>query len=216
MKTQLTLAVILASAAAATTITVHQATGQATPTNPTVQESDVKLLFAQPFFLDEPYAYDHRADRPQVSAGYLIAVAADPEVVPVMQVFHPLLFAGDVPVERLNDGWQSGVVIGLVPSPVAGEGLALDLAKTPIYWAQPDVLPEALTPADAQVVLQQAVASGVVAQRGETVELALAASGGAVYVESRGMLHRYAADVIERYSPEEVDLISGLRAPLVK
>ena len=49
----------------------------------------------------------------------------------------------------------------------------------------------------------------------DVVQRAQASNGGPVYAETAGMLHRYAADVIERFSPQEEDLISGLRAPLV-
>ena len=211
---KLSIAVILASGAVATTAFVHQASGQGTPIN-TVQKSPLRLLFAQPFFLDQSYQHAWRSDQPTYSAGYVIAVAADPEVMPVMQVHHPLMFVGDMPIERVNDGWQSGVVVGFVPSPVKDGQLTLDLATTPIFWAKPDILPEALTASQARAELERAIESGAVAQQGATVQSAVTSGGGAVYVETHGMLQRYVADVIERFSPGEVDLISGLRAPLV-
>jgi hypothetical protein len=54
-----------------------------------------------------------------------------------------------------------------------------------------------------------------VAQRADVVQRAQETNDGPVYMQTEGLLYRYAADVIERYSPEEGDLISGLRAPLV-
>ncbi|MEM7308096.1 MAG: hypothetical protein AAF682_15565 [Planctomycetota bacterium] len=217
MKLQkLPLFALLASAAA-TSALVFQATGQEYPAPVTIQKSEVRLLFAQPFFLDDSYAHAWRSDQPTASAGYLIAVSADQDVLPVRQVHNPLLFVGDMPVERINEASASGVYIGLVPSAVDANGeLTLDLTEAPIHWAKPDVLPEALTPAKAQAVLAEAVTSGAVAQRADLVEQAFEEAGGAVYLPNHGMLYRYAADVIERYSPTETDLVSGLRAPLVR
>lgn len=179
--------------------------------------TNVKLLFAQPFFLDEGYAHAWRADHPVVSSGYVIAVAADEEMLRVRQIHNPLLFVGDMPVERLNVGDESGVYVGLVPSPSSASGeLSVDLTRTPIYWAAPQVLPESLTPEVAAAELAKARTEGVSAQRAGYVSVALAASGGAVYLPGYFELQRYAADVIERYSPTERDLVAGLRVPLVQ
>ena len=140
----------------------------------------------------------------------------DKAVATVTDTHDELLFAGAMPVERINEASESGVVVGFVPSAVKADGtLALDLASTPIYWAKPEILPEALTAADVQATFEAAVSAGVVAQRSDVVQRAQQTNDGPVYMQTEGMLYRYAADVIERYSPEEADLISGLRAPLV-
>jgi hypothetical protein len=81
-----------------------------------------------------------------VSAGWLSRWSTDKAVATVTDTHDELLFAGTMPVERINEASESGVVIGFVPSAVKADGtLALDLASTPIYWAKPEILPEALT-----------------------------------------------------------------------
>ena len=210
----LTLTALLATAAAAVSAAVVLQTEQNPQNAETVAASPVQLVFAQPFALDEPYAYHWRADRPTVAGGYILAVAADPVLLPPKQVHNPLLFVGDMPVERMNAGTDSGIYVGLIPSPLGADGEpTLDLSETPIYWAFPEILPESLTAEDAAGVLANSRAR---AQGAEVAEAALAEGGGTVFLETHGMLRRYAADVIERYSPAEADLVNGLRAPLLK
>ena len=206
----------LAALGVAAFATFQQAQGGGQTDATPVMQTPVRLLFAQPFHLDQAYDYAWLKEGPSVSGGWLIAVSTDAAVAAVQDTHDELLFAGSVPVERINEASESGVVIGIVPSPLAADGTpTLDLASTPIFWAKPEILPEAMTSADAQQVLASAMTSGVAAQEKSVVQRALAGNGGPVYVESAGMLYRYAADVIERFSPQESDLISGLRAPLV-
>jgi hypothetical protein len=212
MKLTMKLPVIGASLAAlgvAAFATFQQAQGGSQVAGVTpVMQTPVRLLFAQPFHLDQAYQYSWIKDGPMVSEGWLIAVSTDAKVAAVTDTHDELLFAGAMPIERLNEASDSGVVIGIVPSNV-------DLASTPIYWAKPEILPEALTAEDAQATLAAATSAGVVAQAKGVVQRAQQDNGGPVYEATQGMLYRYAADVIERFSPQESDLISGLRAPLV-
>lgn len=206
----------LAALGVATFATFQTALGGGTAAITPVMQTPVRLLYAQPFFLDQAYQYAWLKDGPSVSAGWLIAVSTDKAVAAVTDTHDELLFAGAMPVERINEASESGVVIGFVPSAVKADGtLAVDLASTPIYWAKPEILPEALTAADVQATFEAAVSAGVVAQRSDVVQRAQQTNDGPVYMQTEGLLYRYAADVIERYSPEEGDLISGLRAPLV-
>ncbi|MEM7311309.1 MAG: hypothetical protein AAF682_31875 [Planctomycetota bacterium] len=213
----ISLVTLLASAAAAATAFAFQNEEAPSSAPATLEQSEVRLLFAQPFQLDHGYAHAWRADQPPVTAGYLVALRAEAELLPPMQIHHPLMFAGEMPLERINDGSDSGVYIGILPSATGSDGApTLDLKETPIFWSKPDILPESLSIADARRVLSQAVAAGVEPQADERVDDALAEGGGTVYVSGLGALRRYAADVIERYSPLETDLVSGLRAPLLK
>ncbi len=205
---------VASGAALAAAASAVQTPGVEAPMPSQVSQSEVRLLFVQPFVLDESYRHAWRADQPQVSAGYLVAVSADAELLPPRQVHNALLFAGEMPLERLNDGSQSGIYVGLLPSPQGADGEpTLDLRETPLFWAKPEILPESLTPDDARSAARDANA---VAQSAATVDGALAEAGGTVYLSTHGMLRRYAADVIERYSPLEADLVSGLRAPMLQ
>jgi hypothetical protein len=207
----------LATLGVAAFATFQVASGGASQAVTPVMQTPVRLLFAQPVHLDQAYDYQWLKDGPSVSAGWLLAVSTDPAVATVTNTHDELLFVGATPLERMNEASQSGVVIGFVPSAVKADGtLALDLATTPIFWAKPEILPEAMTAADAEATLAAATQAGVAAQSKSVVQRAQADAAGALYVEGQGTLYRYAADVIERFSPEETDLISGLRAPLVK
>lgn len=199
----------LAALGVAAFATFQQAQGgsQAAGVTP-VMQTPVRLLFAQPFHLDQAYQYAWLKDGPMVSEGWLVAVSTDAEIAAVRDTHDELLFAGATPIERLNEASESGVVIGIIPSPV-------DLATTPIYWAKPEILPEAMTSQDAQATLAAATSAGVAAQGAAVAQRAQKDNGGPVFEKTQGTLYRYAADVIERFSPQEADLISGLRAPLV-
>jgi hypothetical protein len=179
----------------------------------------VRLVFAQPYRVVEPYrfAWMHEKDAPMVEGGWIIAVASDPEIVDVRQTHDELLFVGDTPVERVNVGLESGILVGFVPSPLDAQGQpTLDLGSTPIYWAKPEILPEALRTADAQAVLKDAVARGAAPQTQAAVVEARTQGGQTVDVGTLGDLFEYSAVLLKRYAPEEVDLISGLTAPRVK
>lgn len=209
--------VLLLSGAVATTAMVRRASFHEAPDPEVVRNSPVVLIAAQPFVLDEPTAYDYRADQPTMAAGYVLVVSTDPEILPVRQTHNPLLFVGDMPVERFNGDDESRVFIGFVPSPVTPQGeLTLDLAATPIFWAYPQVLPEALTPERAAEELASAVSIGASPPTAEQVRSALAQGGAAVHLGGYGELRRYAVDVVERHSPGETDLIAGLRVPILK
>ena len=209
--------VLLLSGAVATTAMVRRVSFQDAPNPEVVRNSPVVLISAQPFYLDEATPYLHRADQPAMAAGYVLVVSTDPDILPVRQTHNPMLFVGDMPVERLNGDAEGRVFIGFVPSAVDQHGaLALDLATTPIYWAYPEVLPEALTPERAAQELASALSIGAAPQSAEQLRGALAEGGGVLHVEGYGALRRYGADVVERHSPGEADLISGLRAPLVQ
>lgn len=203
--------------AAATFATVQNAVGEDPTATIPVTQSPLRLLHAQPFFLDQEWSYDWRADRPSVSAGYILVVSGDPRLIEARQVHDELLFVGDMPVAQLNTGTEAGVFIGFLPSAGSPEtGLEVDLTTAPMFLAKPEILPESLQPEDARRVLEQAVAAGAAPQRAAHVKRALAESSGPVFLESHGMLQRYSADFVERYSPQEVDLVRGLRAPLLK
>lgn len=209
----LILPVLLASAVVGA-VAVQQAWTPTGYDRKTVEESPVSLLYAQPVTLEEPTTYLMRADQPVVSAGYLVVVQTNPAILPVRQAHNPLLFAGDMPIERINGDEEPRVFIGFVPSALDARGaIALDLARTPLFWAYPEVLPEALKPDLAQAALAHGLASGAAPQPKESVNRALAAGGPVVHLGTYGDLRRHAANVIEQFSPGEVDLIVGLRVP---
>ena len=215
MKTLTYLGASLALIGAAAFTTMRTAEGTSPQDATALDAVPVRLVHAQPYRVVEPYKYGwmHQDDAPMVEGGWLIAVASDPRIADVKQTHDELLFVGNMPVERVNVGGVSGMVIGFVPSPLDATGEpTLDLATAPIYWARPEILPESLTASDAQAVLTQALADGVVPQTEHAISQARQTGGETVDVGGLGDLYEFSATLLERYAPEEVDLISGLRA----
>ena len=106
----------LAALGVATFATFQTAVGGGTAAITPVMQTPVRLVYAQPFFLDQAYQYAWIKDGPMVSEGWLIAVSTDAKVAAVTDTHDELLFAGAMPIERLNEASDSGVVIGIVPS----------------------------------------------------------------------------------------------------
>jgi hypothetical protein len=137
-----------------------------------------------------------------VEEGYLVVVAADPEVARLRQAYSPILFVGEWPAEVLNDGGESGRVIAIVPATVP----ATDLARTPVFYSLLHALPESLGREEARGVLARATRSGW------RVSSSPVLAPPRVFAD-RWELSLRASELIEIYSPGEVDLVSGLRAP---
>ena len=168
-----------------------------------------KLIYAQPFELDTAYHHLWRADRVLVSSGSIIVVEADVDLLRPRQGHQPLLFVGAWTAEPINVGDASGRVVALVPVAVS------ELGQMPIFYATTGILPEALSEADAESTLAAAIASGMTPPSAEDLALALAAGGASRSLPDFHALRRETADLIERFSPQEVDVVRGLRAPLV-
>lgn len=166
-----------------------------------------RLLYARPFQVEEPYPYRWRGDHESVTTGSLIVVEADPALLQPGQDHRPLLFVGTWPAEPVNVGDGSGRVVALVPVPVSG------LGREPIFYAQTGVLPESLSPQLARGILAAAVAEGLTPPAADALRLAREAGGFELEVAGHHELRRSAAGVVERYSPEERDVVRGLRAP---
>ena len=171
----------------------------------------VTLMAARPFTLQVPYVHDWRAERPQVQAGVLLVLGVDPDLVHPRQGLEPVLYVGDQTAERVNSGHESGYVVAVVPAPLVGGQVALDLSATPIFFGAP-ALPEQVDAAIAAKELAAARDRGIAPPTPEQVAKALQPQ---VTFHDSHDVRVFAADLIEAWSPTEVDLVSGIRAPLV-
>jgi len=176
------------------------------PDNPAV-ELPVQLVFAQSFELADAATHTWRAEQSSYTTGVLVVLEAEAAFLAPRQTAEPVLFVGNQTVERVNTGYPSGQLVGIVP------GMTLEeLADAPIFFGQP-ALPESVDAAHIQAELDAAVTSGLTGVGAERVAAATAADPiGALDL---GDLHFQASFLIEKYSPGEVDLISGLRAPRI-
>jgi len=181
--------------------------------------SEVTLLHAQPFQLDEPYTHWWRAEAPEVASGWVLVLASDPDLVRPRQTAEPVLYVGAQTAERCNAPTDSGHLVVLVPAPLAAGGtIALDPYRVPIWFGDPD-LPERVDAAEIRRQLEAATARGVgPARRSARLESLLdaASAPGTIYARDRLELDLVLADLIELYSPDEVDLVEGLRLPVTR
>jgi hypothetical protein len=210
--------ILLAAALAAASVTGAYAflagkTEELPPEIPAKPEaSPVSLVFARPFTLDEAAVHYWRAEQPSYDAGYVMVLAVDPQLVHPRQGYEAVLYVGDQTAERVNQGHESGHVVVIVPAPKSADGgVALDLAAAIPFFGSP-ALPEQVDAAIIAAQLAAAKRAGAVAPPATAVAEALAP---AVEFANDYELRLYCADLVAQYSPLEVDLVNGLRAPRV-
>ncbi len=164
------------------------------------------VLCARPFTLEKPFAYTYLRDAPFVGGGHLLVVAVDPEAAKPRQVGMPVLYVGDTPAHLTNSGYPSGRLVVIVPDWVDPTG--------PVFYGS-TLLPERVDRAHGARELALARARGARGAPPERWEAARAAGGAALWLTDAVALFRAAADLIERYAPEEPDPVAIYRTPLV-
>ena len=146
-----------------------------------------------------------------VREGYVLVLKVDRALAVSRQAKEPVLYVGRQTAERVNVGEKSGHIVAIVPGPVD----KLDLTKTPIWFGTP-ALPEQVNTAQIAAENAQATKAGIAPFSKEVVGRALKNGGARLRVADYGELRRQLAGVIEQYSPQESDLINGLRVPRVE
>ena len=159
----------------------------------------VDLVYAEPFILQQGYQSNWSKENPTVTSGYLIVVRVDHDLVFPRQVAEPVLYAGNQTAERINVGYISGHVVGIVTGP-------LDPARDPIWFGTPQ-LPEQVSSNTVQSERQRAVAAGIRATSPAFLRSALRSE---IVLADRAALLRHAADLIRQYSPDEGELADNL------
>lgn len=168
---------------------------------PEPASAGVDVVEIHPFRLREGYRHDWLASRPLVTSGLLVVLKVNREYVSPRNAAEPVLYAGDRTVQRLNQGYQSGYVIGIVPGP-------LDLASALVFFGRPQ-LPERVTPEIIAAERALAVSAGITAFSREQVERVW---GDALDVEDlSALLREGAADLVRKYARDENDLAETWR-----
>jgi len=179
------------------------------PAIPATPASVDDVVYIRPFTLDQGFTYHWNVERPQVTAGTLLVLKVDKDLVWPRQVAEPVLYVGDSTAERINHGHESGYVIALVPGTV-------DL-KTDLVWFGTPELPERVDNATVQAEHQLANRAGLTAFSAKTARAAEAKGGTALKVSDKSELLRdEVSRLILTYSPQEKHLVDGFRAPEVK
>lgn len=198
MRITLSLLTLLATVAAA------HAAPPAVPATPAAVND---LILVQPFVLQQGYQHAWSAEKVQVRSGYLVVLKVNPDLVYPRQTPEPILYAGRQTVERINVGYPSGVVVGIVP----GDN---DLSRVTFWFGTPG-LPEEVTASTIQAERRLAENAGLKPFAAEKVQTATRAGGEPLRLADQDALYRHAAKLIEKYSPEEKDLAQGKQAPRV-
>jgi hypothetical protein len=165
------------------------------------------IVAARRFTLEIPFPYTWTKERVMVSSGTLVVLEVDPALVVPSNTLEPVLYAGSVPLQRLNHGNKSGRVIGIVPGNV-------DVTTMPIWFGAPQ-LPERVTTAMAEAERARAEKAGATHtfERASVVGLDSPATASKDLAE---LLRTVAADLVLTYSPEDGDLAESWRLPVAK
>lgn len=165
---------------------------------------DLKLIYAQPFKVEDAFTHYWEKERKQYKSGTLIVIEADKDFIFPRNTLEPVLYAGTQTVQRLNQGHLSGRVIGIIP----GEQ---DLSALSIWYGAP-ALPERLTDDVIEEQFSAAQKAGLKSIPNATIDMALVEP-----VQEKNLtdyLRKHAADVVLRFSPEEKSLAQSWRLPI--
>lgn len=175
------------------------------PTTPAPVED---IVYARPFTLEQGYRYIFSKERPWVTEGTLLVLKVNKDFVYPREIAMPVLYVGNQPAERLNRGHESGHVIVIVPGKV-------DLNRTPIWFGAPN-FPHEVDAATANAQRELAENAGIKPFSQERVNAALAEGGKRIRAaDQRTLLRDVVSELILRYSPQEKQLASDYRVPVV-
>ncbi len=167
--------------------------------------SDLKLIYAQKFEVEEPFVHDWQSEPARFHKGVLVVLEADQNYIHPRNSLEPVLYAGTTTVQKLNRAHLSGRVIGIIPGDVFLEDL-------PIWFGEP-ALPEQLTADDIEKQFNAARDAGITA-----LPKAAIVAVTDEFVRSENLsayLREHGADVVLRYAPQEESLAKSWRLPIV-
>jgi len=183
-----------------------QAAGQAPAAVPRTPVPVRNILYARPFTLAKAYPYDWSRERLIVSSGILVVLEVDPALVVRRDSLEPVLFAGDVPVQRLNHGDKSGRVIAIIPGNIS-------LSNTPIWFGSPG-LPGRVTAEIARSERARAERADV--RPFSADKIAAVSHPRVAAADVTALLRDVAAQLVYQFSPQEKELGDQWRLPVAK
>ena len=157
------------------------------------------VVYAAPFVLNEGFTSDWRLERPRVTRGHLVVLKVAPDLVYPRQTAEPVLYAGDQTVERLNVGYPSGYVVGIVPG-------TADLSRVPLWFGTP-ALPESVDARAVKLEHSRAAAAGIGPLPADRVRAALRER---LVLRDKLDLLREAGALVQIYAPDETDRAAAL------
>lgn len=166
-----------------------------------------RIVAARGFTIETPFPYTWTKEHIMVSSGTLVVLEVDPALVVPRNTLEPVLYAGNVPLQRLNHGNKSGRVIGIVPGNI-------DVTTIPIWFGTPQ-LPGRVTTAMAEVERARAEKVGV-AHTFERASIVGLDSPATASKDLAALLRTIAADLVLTYSPQDKDLAESWRLPVAR
>lgn len=163
----------------------------------------VEIVRIQPFQLEKPYQFDWRKERPDVRSGLLVVLKVDTSLVRPTNGLQPVLYAGNQTVQRINQGYESGFVIGIIPAQI-------DLSKEPVWFGAP-ALPERIDEKTIRAERARALRSGIRLMKADDIKSRT--KDMAAVPDLTTLLRKYAADLILEFSPQEKQLVETWRLP---
>ena len=177
----------------------HQLSRDATPAG-----GVEALVYARPFRLEQPYRTRWSKERTDVDRGFLVVIRVEREYVFPHEAATPVLFAGDQAIERVNVGYEDGVVVGIIRGDTHP-------STAPIYFGSPDY-PERVTASKGLIELLRAEVRGLAARPQAEVDRAFRMDTLPLAVTDKSGLYRAAGSLIEQYAPAEAALAAELQA----
>jgi hypothetical protein len=166
-------------------------------------QSIIDIAHIQPFRLEQSYPYDWQREHPEVRSGLLVVFKVDPDLVTPKNALEPVLYAGNHTVQRLNQGHESGYVIGIIPGQI-------DLSKEPVWFGGPD-LPERI---DSEMISKErakAERSGIAALK--STDIQVLTKEPIVAPDLTSLLREHASNLVLEFSPQEKRLADSWRLP---
>lgn len=161
----------------------------------------IDIVHIQPFRLERSFKYDWRRERPDVQSGLLVVFKVDTSLVVPRNAMEPVLYAGNHTVQRLNQGNESGFVIGIIPAQI-------DLSKEPAWFGAP-ALPERI---DEKIILEErnrAQRAGISVIK--STDIQSKTRNVIVVSDLTTLLREQAANLVLQYSPQEKHLADTWR-----
>jgi hypothetical protein len=175
----------------------------APPAIPATPAGIEEVVSIRPFTLENGFEFKWSAESPMVKSGVLLVLKVEPALVYPRQVAEPVLYVGNQTAQRMNHGYESGYVVALVPGEV-------DLTKDPIWFGTPE-LPERVTRDMAATERKLADEAGIKPLAAREAETAVKNGGDAIHAENMTEMLDPVANLIEKYSPQENELVESLR-----
>jgi hypothetical protein len=169
------------------------------------------LLYVRTFDLEKGEKFFWSKEKPMMTTGTLLVIEVkDKNLVVPRAIAMPVLYVGNQPAQRINEGHKSGRVIAIVPGEV-------DLLKEPIWFGTPE-LPENVDANMAKAERKLADKAGIKPFDEKTVKAAQAKGGETKLTapDMHTLLRDNVAELILEYCPDEKHLADDFRVPVIK